>query len=968
MWIQNRAAGAWSRLPGTIRALVGPLLVGVLAVGGLFFPGPAWLPALDDPAGASAFLGQLWQVVAATAGLTVAVVFFVYQGIAGTRPTAMRDAGVTGPFQWVVYLGVAALFIVGLVLLGIGHDAPGGWAAAWATCVTATSVAAVGLVFAVMLRAMDGSRLHRRRLKNIRGRATAYVEVEARLRIGLTLLDGLQEAGGFRLSVLGTSDYAPASISAGRAGTVTDINVRRLRAFASQVKDAGHPAPELHSYLGRRVAVGTNLLVWSPGVAGPPPKALARIVKVRRSSPERLELDLNKLASELHDEAIQAIRGAKLSAYDDVVEAQAELLLAIPETWKRDFGQQYSNELANGIFPLRLGPIDRTSRNIYEQVTSALAIEVREVALVAAYQPVHIATRAFDADAPGLVHEMMRASRSMVTIPGAGEVATLVRSHAWLNFVQFLQYSVGPVVEDVDVAEDRRRQAASTVIYGLELIAGIGKAAIDSRDSVLFEEVDRSWSHVHEFWMEEHAAEYRADSVDKDLATAIRDTRDEAKFVIACWLVHRLMANPDDSRLKSMFAKARLHFTNPGETVQLAARARTLERRELLSDWVMSDLPSGEVHFIDTTTPLLTATAVFLLACVVTDGQSLDPSPWLLSNEQALIQTIDSVASRVDIRPTLRPPSDDFAAIAEAAKRMVAEAAARQVELDESELIAAVITEEARQRFHDFVGEAWQRGRSMVALLTSAGGSRVVDDGEPPELRLAVQPTLQLKSWAIEDSDQPGFRQVAQHFGTALARGENASLIERLCPAAVAQGLEPETIDDALPDDLVLRVQVVVDQMRSEGYSPTLILHGRNWNLLQSLTVEPIDDGIFIDSRAKDVRGQRDGLIVAQTSLLNNDIILVVDARAWGGVREWTESAGQGLVATLTTYDPESARAFLDSHPDVLGGDLSEDERVRALQQQMLVHVSVSTEFEVRDTAAARVVPHRDVSTGGTPD
>jgi hypothetical protein len=398
--LQGLITRMWYRLPGSVRTLLGPLGVCMLAVGGLFLPGPAWLSAIAGPYAASEFLGQLWQVIGATSGLAVAVVFFVFQGLAATRPTAMRDAGVAGPFRLLVYLGVAALLTVGLDLLGFGHDAPGGWAAAWATCVAGVSIATLAFMFAIMLRALDVSRLQRRRLRIIARQAANDVQAEARLRVGLIMLDKLQGSGEFQLRVLGANGQPPNVVSSERPGNVVDINLGLLQNLSRRAQAAGHPVPELFVYIGCDVRVGTPLITL--GIDDPDSlKTARRVVTVRHARTDEAKLDLNRLASELHGEAIQAIRGAQLRTYEEVAEAQASLLLAIPEAWEREFGQQYTSKLASGVFPLALGPLDRVSRNIYEQVTAASPVEVREVALAAAYQPISIAKRAARVGAVG---------------------------------------------------------------------------------------------------------------------------------------------------------------------------------------------------------------------------------------------------------------------------------------------------------------------------------------------------------------------------------------------------------------------------------------------------------------------------------------------------------------------------------------------------------------------------------------
>ena len=114
----------------------------------------------------------------------------------------------------------------------------------------------------------------------------------------------------------------------------------------------------------------------------------------------------------------------------------------------------------------------------------------------------------------------------------------------------------------------------------------------------------------------------------------------------------------------------------------------------------MSELPSGEMHNIDSQTPLLSTTALLLLASMPPRGQTLDPSPWLLSNRQELLQMVESLSTRSDIPTMLAPTAADFDSVVDATKSAIAEAAARQAQIDDNALIAATIPDKVRQQFH----------------------------------------------------------------------------------------------------------------------------------------------------------------------------------------------------------------------------------------------------------------------------
>lgn len=106
----------------------------LLAFAVLWLPVPWGFRRFEDPSRAESFLQALWQVQGATLAIALAVVIFVFQAVYASRLSgSLRQfAEETGLFP-IFFFGVYAVGLDGLVLLGGGYGAPGGWAATWAT-------------------------------------------------------------------------------------------------------------------------------------------------------------------------------------------------------------------------------------------------------------------------------------------------------------------------------------------------------------------------------------------------------------------------------------------------------------------------------------------------------------------------------------------------------------------------------------------------------------------------------------------------------------------------------------------------------------------------------------------------------------------------------------------------------------------------------------------------------------------
>lgn len=142
-----------------------------IAISGAKLPIAFEFGPLNEAKESEEYLRTLWQVVAASLALSIAMVAFAFEAFVsrgqehhgGTLTEFARETRLVAA----VRLGVTALVVNGLVLLEIGHDAPRGWSAFWAIFLSAATLLAVPFVIGRVLRGLEFGQLLEMRRKRL---------------------------------------------------------------------------------------------------------------------------------------------------------------------------------------------------------------------------------------------------------------------------------------------------------------------------------------------------------------------------------------------------------------------------------------------------------------------------------------------------------------------------------------------------------------------------------------------------------------------------------------------------------------------------------------------------------------------------------------------------------------------------------------------------------------------------------
>ena len=114
------------------------------------------------------FLRTLWQVVAAALGVSVAMVAFAFQAFASSGQRAyggsLREFSQQSRLLFVIELGLLSLLLDGIVLLGLGTNAPGGLPAVGAIAISVGTLLGVGFVMHRVVGLLDDRTLRELRV------------------------------------------------------------------------------------------------------------------------------------------------------------------------------------------------------------------------------------------------------------------------------------------------------------------------------------------------------------------------------------------------------------------------------------------------------------------------------------------------------------------------------------------------------------------------------------------------------------------------------------------------------------------------------------------------------------------------------------------------------------------------------------------------------------------------------------
>jgi hypothetical protein len=307
----------------------------------------------------------------------------------------------------IFYAGIYGLALTGIVILGGGYHASGGWAATWAATWAAISGASLIGLFIAVLGHIEPDALYRRWPDSLRDQVNAIVERDVLRRIAaVRLSDVCTETNINFVPVFG--NLASEHLTAVEARRSADVNLRR-------VAKAGRLSTELH--VGRAhydEAPTVLVMLGTPVRQGDVLMRIARVVhqfsdfsnafKIRAGDPEA---EIRGAVRQIHDEASRTIRDRSSGAYSDLNDVYEHLLLAFPETSAR-YQQRFVAGIAGGIHPFERTLLDRVQDNLRDEVEQAVRSRTQEIAIEDLNLPIVVAMRATNLRATGLSGPMLR--------------------------------------------------------------------------------------------------------------------------------------------------------------------------------------------------------------------------------------------------------------------------------------------------------------------------------------------------------------------------------------------------------------------------------------------------------------------------------------------------------------------------------------------------------------------------------
>lgn len=934
-----------------------------------FLPAPGG--TFSDETKSADFLGTLWQVVAGALGLSVAMIAFAFEAFMSTSQRRLggnlREFASETWLLFTIQLGVLSLLIDGMVLLGIGAGAPGGWAGMWATLLSAVTLVGVAYVLTQVVKSLDFDELIRIR----RARLEASVENAMWHQLtGQAAETVLREYEQFGIERAWSGEKGGYVVRAKRDGELRDVKLGVLLRLAVAAQGQGRqPKFQLLIGLGERFDPGADLIAIAVTATAYERWRVRRALRLRRAREIPPDRSLNDELARLHGQAMVAARAGRTEEWRAIGELYELVLLALPRAAAK-IGVPFEGAIAAPGF-FGYGPLQRIAEHLGDELEAALSSGDAELVSAIAYVPNVMAQEAVRMSAVQVAIEMIKTYPRMYWLARRepeprSRSAELLLDHSTRHLVD-LDYTVNKGLETED--EQLRHEAARLGRVLFSQINTILKAALDLSDGEVFAELERKWAKMFQdeiaYIYEEPGAEPDMDSV-----AGLDRYRSVLQLGLAMWATHLLAQEKSDGSDMRETA-LRLLSGRLGDLEQLFDSLERAERRDEeesvpWTSWFLHELPEDEAHMIPTYSELLFTTLLLAVTRVdMQDATELRPREWYELRSLEINSSLDQLRDgaeqwSVALEPVggaerpngVEDRRDAWLAKVERLEAMLNGAREVAIERRQAEERAAALDPELVAELRTNLIATIQENRLVRDLFAAQEALEARTEGDPSRPRVS-------RTWLPKRLFIKGSRLVgADRTGRDLARPSRNEEMNRLHEAL-------RTVKCEMPDgDLGERLRLRIVELAEAGRPATLLLLPISWQLRKSLGLPewghmPFESGLVPASRKSEFAGVLDGVPVLDSPWTPEDRIYLMNLPSVARFVEWPSEGGSGIELELRTFNEAEAREFLAEHPETREEGASEEATVRILQERLLCSQFMRWQIEPSENPAAHclIVP-----------
>jgi hypothetical protein len=511
------------------------------------------------------------------------------------------------------------------------------------------------------------------------------------------------------------------------------------------------------------------------------------------------------------------------------------------------------------------------------------------------------------------------------------DLAPILAARCWHHpstFVELITIGMG---EDLSPEELRRIWFA-----GAATLVETARIAIDSgaADAVLA--IDQSLENLSVSGMLQDAP-YADESLD------LRRAVGELRFQLAVWAFHRLRTRDSQAdceiwiSLVSHFDTVRDLFSSAEGTLQ--------GNHGQLTTWFLMGIPN-RVVWVGTERKVLATFVAILIRLAARDGaMSVPAKEWLSHASDRVAEVLGDLSSEESLSSCLDLSSSEVGQACDLVADAIATANRTQERQELEEQAAFVVPTADVDRFLAQVKEGWENHRLAPRMFEAYNRYAEEVDVEAEPFGILTR----VPKWGV-DQDAETY---ARGFGLGVARDEMISVVKSLAGSpAIRNPIE----DD--PREAFVRA---LDELRADGFTPTLLLVPIEWRLLDSLgighpTQAPASPAWLPGGALQHFKGLVDGIQVLSSPVVPDDVMFLVDLNQWG---RWIQSVNADssiLVAELTPYGEEEAARAVAENPDLerVGQDISDDERALRLRGTYRLRVVETFVVQIDQPNAAR--------------